>query len=51
VAKLAGSLARCKRPERVIHVAELPRNAMRKVQKVILREQYAALCSSAKPAP
>jgi malonyl-CoA/methylmalonyl-CoA synthetase len=51
VAKLAASLARYKLPKRVIQVPELPRNAMGKVQKVILREQYSELCSLAKPAP
>ena len=48
VAALANSLARYKLPRRVIQVAELPRNAMGKVQKALLREQYGALCS--KPA-
>ena len=34
-------LARYKQPRRVIFVAELPRNAMGKVQKAVLREQFA----------
>jgi malonyl-CoA/methylmalonyl-CoA synthetase len=50
VAKLADSLARYKLPKRVIQVPELPRNAMGKVQKVVLREQYAAICAPAMPA-
>jgi malonyl-CoA/methylmalonyl-CoA synthetase len=50
LAKLAGSLARYKLPRRVIQVPELPRNAMGKVQKAILRDQYAGLCSTTKPA-
>jgi malonyl-CoA/methylmalonyl-CoA synthetase len=39
----ADKLARFKQPKRVIFVAELPRNAMGKVQKKLLREQHAAL--------
>jgi malonyl-CoA/methylmalonyl-CoA synthetase len=50
VARLADSLARYKLPKRVIQVPELPRNAMGKVQKVILREQYSGLCSPPAPA-
>jgi malonyl-CoA/methylmalonyl-CoA synthetase len=40
---LAARLARFKLPKRVIVVAELPRNAMGKVQKNVLRERYAGL--------
>ena len=36
-------LARFKQPKRVVNVAELPRNAMGKVQKNRLREDYAGL--------
>ncbi len=40
-------IARYKVPKRILFVAELPRNAMGKVQKSMLREQYAALYQSA----
>jgi len=40
---LRDRLARFKLPKRVIFVAQLPRNAMGKVQKSALREDYAAL--------
>jgi len=40
LAALEGRLARYKAPKRVIFVAELPRNAMGKVQKAALRETY-----------
>jgi malonyl-CoA/methylmalonyl-CoA synthetase len=40
-------LARYKIPKRVLIVPELPRNTMGKVQKNVLREQYAALYRSA----
>jgi malonyl-CoA/methylmalonyl-CoA synthetase len=46
LAKLAGQLARFKRPRRIIALAELPRNAMGKVQKQQLRETYADLFST-----
>ncbi|HET7085834.1 MAG TPA: malonyl-CoA synthase [Rhizomicrobium sp.] len=36
-------LARFKQPKRVIFVEQLPRNTMGKVQKSLLREEYAAL--------
>ncbi len=40
---LEGRLARFKHPKRVLLVSELPRNAMGKVQKNVLRETHAAL--------
>jgi len=40
-------LARFKQPRRVVFVADLPRNAMGKVQKAALREQYADLYATA----
>ena len=40
---LAGKLARYKQPKRVVCVDELPRNAMGKVQKNVLREAYTAI--------
>ena len=43
VAALEGRLARFKQPKRVIVVPDLPRNAMGKVQKNILRETYKGL--------
>ncbi len=43
---LEGRLARFKIPKRVIFVDELPRNAMGKVQKNILRQTYAGLYGS-----
>ena len=42
---LAGRLARYKLPKRVFVTSELPRNAMGKVQKNLLREQFAAAFS------
>ena len=39
---LKGRLARYKQPKQVVRVAELPRNAMGKVQKQALREQFQA---------
>lgn len=44
---LSGKLARFKQPKRVLFVDELPRNTMGKVQKNILREQYAKLYDKA----
>ncbi len=41
IAALENRLARFKHPKRVIFVRELPRNAMGKVQKNLLRTQYA----------
>ena len=43
IASTAEQLARFKQPKRVIFVPELPRNAMGKVQKKLLREQYSDL--------
>ena len=45
-AALGSTLARFKQPKRVINVAELPRNAMGKVQKNQLRDGYAELFST-----
>ena len=41
--RLGDRLARYKQPKTVIFVDELPRNTMGKVQKNVLREQYAGL--------
>ena len=41
VATLADKLARFKQPKRVFFVDALPRNSMGKVQKNVLRDQYA----------
>ena len=46
IRELKGRIAGFKVPKRVIVVPELPRNAMGKVQKKLLREQYAGLFSS-----
>jgi malonyl-CoA/methylmalonyl-CoA synthetase len=43
IAAVQGRLARYKVPKRILLVAELPRNAMGKVQKNALRAAYAAL--------
>ena len=45
---LRDKLARYKQPKRIVRVAELPRNAMGKVQKQVLRETYRDLFA---PAP
>jgi malonyl-CoA/methylmalonyl-CoA synthetase len=45
---LDGRLAKFKMPKRVIVVEELPRNAMGKVQKNILRDTYAEIYAKAK---
>lgn len=42
---LKNRLARYKQPKRVIRVDDLPRNAMGKVQKKVLRERYADVLS------
>jgi len=43
LAALVERLAAFKRPKRVLFTHDLPRNAMGKVQKALLREQYAGL--------
>ncbi len=43
ISTLSGHLAKFKVPKRVFHHAELPRNAMGKVQKAELRAQYEAI--------
>ncbi len=43
ISTLSGHLAKFKVPKRVFHHAELPRNAMGKVQKAELRAKYEAL--------
>ena len=43
IAECRGQLAPYKSPKRVVFVDELPRNAMGKVQKNLLRERYAGL--------
>jgi len=40
---LDGRLAKFKMPKRVLFVDDLPRNAMGKVQKNVLRDQYTSL--------
>ena len=45
--RLSADLARFKQPKRVLFVDDLPRNAMGKVQKALLRERYAKLYSAA----
>jgi malonyl-CoA/methylmalonyl-CoA synthetase len=40
---LSAPLAKYKQPKRVLFVEDLPRNAMGKVQKALLRERYARL--------
>lgn len=42
---LSGRLAKFKQPKRVVFVNALPRNTMGKVQKNLLRERFADLCS------
>ena len=43
IRSLADRLAKFKQPKHVVFADELPRNAMGKVQKNVLREQMAAL--------
>jgi malonyl-CoA/methylmalonyl-CoA synthetase len=43
IAALKDRLARFKQPKRVLFVDDLPRNAMGKVQKALLREQHKGL--------
>ncbi len=45
---LDGRLAKFKMPKRVFVVDELPRNAMGKVQKNILRDTYSDIYAKAK---
>ncbi|WP_414153798.1 AMP-binding enzyme [Paracoccus denitrificans] len=44
LAPLEGRLARFRQPKRVLFVDELPRSAMGKVQKNLLRDRFAGLC-------
>jgi malonyl-CoA/methylmalonyl-CoA synthetase len=46
IAAAKAELANFKVPKRVMLVDALPRNTMAKVQKNLLREQYAAICSA-----
>jgi malonyl-CoA/methylmalonyl-CoA synthetase len=46
IAQLQKRLARFKVPKRIVTVSELPRNAMGKVQKNLLRESYSGLFKS-----
>jgi malonyl-CoA/methylmalonyl-CoA synthetase len=48
-AALAERLAKFKVPKRVIFARELPRNAMAKVQKTILREEFKELFRQGEP--
>ena len=48
ISTLAGTLARFKLPKRVLCAAELPRNAMGKVQKAELRQRFSGLFDSPK---
>ena len=51
LAAMDGRLARFKLPKRVLVVPELPRNAMGKVQKNLLRDAYAGLYLAPAPGP
>lgn len=46
LAAIAGRLARFKQPRRILFADALPRNAMGKVQKAVLREMYEELFAS-----
>src|ERR1041384_3147844 len=46
LAGLSGRLAKFKQPKRIIFVNALPRNAMGKIQKNLLRERFAELYSA-----
>ena len=46
IAALKGRLAAYKIPKRIVILEELPRNAMGKVQKGVLRAAHASLCSA-----
>jgi malonyl-CoA/methylmalonyl-CoA synthetase len=46
IARLKGTIANFKVPKELFVVNELPRNAMGKVQKILLREQYKELFSA-----
>jgi len=50
IAALKGDIASFKVPKRVHFVTQLPRNAMGKVQKNVLREAFAAPCSASRRA-
>ena len=45
MAGIGDKLAKFKQPKRVVIVDELPRNTMGKVQKNVLRDEYAGLLS------
>ena len=49
LAALKDRLARYKQPKRVLFIDDLPRNTMGKVQKNVLRENYAKLYTKASP--
>ena len=46
---IAGALARFKQPKHVAVVADLPRNAMGKVQKNLLRERFGGVFALGSP--
>ena len=48
IAALKERLARFKQPRRIVFVDELPRNAMGKVQKAVLRERFAGVLDETK---
>ncbi len=49
--ELTGKLARFKQPKRLFFVDELPRNSMSKVQKTVLRKEFAQAFSAETVAP